>query len=177
MIDPEVDASTNATNVQIWGRDNILFAETEASDEDMFINAGWVLLHEEEITNTFEGMASLSIAPLSALKRFIRVRTTASVGSQEVKFTELSFYGEDTEPINLDKSLHSLQNMPSDNPGTSYGGNPEDHLFDNNNFTLVTATATTQVKMQFLGILQLTLEYQLTYQKLILIFVHLEFFG
>ena len=134
MIDPEVDASSNATYVQIWGRDNILFAETEASDENMFINAGWVLLHEEQITNTFEGMASLSITPLSSLKRFIRVRTTGSVGNQEVKFTELTFYGEDTQPINLDKSLHSLQNMPSDNPGTSYGGNPENHLFDNNNF-------------------------------------------
>ena len=128
MIDPEVDASSNATNIQIWGRDNIIFAETEASDENMFVNAGWVLLHEEQITNTFEGMASLSITPLSSLKRFIRVRTTGSVGNQEVKFTELTFYGEDTQPINLDKSLHSLQNMPSDNPGTSYGGNPENHL-------------------------------------------------
>jgi hypothetical protein len=134
MIDPAIDASSNATHVQIWGRDNILFAETEASDENMFINAGWVLLHEEEITNTFEGMASLSIASSISLKRFIRIRTTGSVGNQEVKFTELSFYGEDTEPVSLDKSLHVLQNMPSDNPGTSYGANPSLYLFDNNSF-------------------------------------------
>jgi hypothetical protein len=134
MIDPAIDASSNATNVQIWGRDNLLFAETETSDESMFVNAGWVLLHEEQITNTFEGMASLSITPLSSLKRFIRVRTTGSVASQEVKFTELTFYGEETQPINLDKSLHSLQNMPSDNPGTFYGANPSLYLFDNNTF-------------------------------------------
>jgi len=134
MVNPDIDASSNATNVQIWGRDNILFAETEASDENMFTNAGWALLHEEEINNSFEGMASLSIEPLNALKRFIRVRTTGSVGGQEVKFTELTFYGEDTQPISLDKSLHSLQNMPSDNPGTFYGANPSLYLFDNNTF-------------------------------------------
>ena len=134
MIDPAIDASSNATHVQIWGIDNILFAETETSDEDMFINAGWVLLHEEQINNSFEGMASLSIEPLNALKRFIRVRTTGSVGGQEVKFTELTFYGEETQPISLDKSLHSLENMPSDNPGTFYGANPSLYLFDNNTF-------------------------------------------
>ena len=134
MIDPAIDASSNATHVQIWGRDNLLFAETETSDEDMFINAGWVLLHEEQINSYYDGMASLNIAPLSSLKRFIRVRTTASVGSQEVKFTELTFYGEDTESISLDKSLHSLQNMPSDNPGTFYGADPSLYLFDNNTF-------------------------------------------
>ena len=134
MIDPAIDASSNATHVQIWGRDNLLFAETETSDEDMFINAGWVLLHEEQINSSYDGMASLNIAPLSSLKRFIRVRTTASVGSQEVKFTELTFYGEDTESISLDKSLHSLQNMPSDNPGTFYGADPSLYLFDNNTF-------------------------------------------
>ncbi len=134
MIDPAIDASSNATHVQIWGRDNLLFAETETSDEDMFINAGWVLLHEEQINSYYDGMASLNIAPLSSLKRFIRVRTTGSVGSQEVKFTELTFYGEDTESISLDKSLHSLQNMPSDNPGTFYGADPSLYLFDNNTF-------------------------------------------
>ena len=134
MIDPSIDASSNATHVQIWGRDNILFAETEASDEDMFIYAGCVLLHEEEINNTFEGMASLFIEPVTSLKRFIRVRTTGSVGGQEVKFTELTFYGEETQPVSLDKSLHSIQNMPSDNPGTFYGANPSLYLFDNNSF-------------------------------------------
>ena len=134
MVNPDIDASSNATHVQIWGRDNILFAETEASDENMFTNAGWALLHEEEINNSFDGMASLSIEPLNALKRFIRVRTTGSVGGQEVKFTELTFYGEDTQPISLDKSLHNLENMPSDNPGTFYGANPSLYLFDNNTF-------------------------------------------
>ena len=134
MIDPQIDPSSNATHIQLWGRDNILFAETDASDESMFINAGWVLLHEQEINNTVDGMASLLIPPSNSLKRFIRVRTTGAVGNQSVKFTEITFFGDDTQAINLDKSLHSLQNMPSDNPGTFYGGNPENHLFDNNNF-------------------------------------------
>ena len=37
MIDPVIDSSSNPTNVQIWGRDNLLFAETPVADDDDFI--------------------------------------------------------------------------------------------------------------------------------------------
>jgi hypothetical protein len=66
--------------------------------------------------------------------RYIRIRVTESVGNDSAKFTELTFYGENTQPIELDKSQFSFANMPSDNPGTFYGANPSQYLWDNNSF-------------------------------------------
>ena len=134
MIDPEIDPSSNPTNVQIWGRDNLLFAETPVGDNDDFINSGWVLLHEEQINGSTSNYSSFIVEPLSSLKRFIRIKTTSSVNNQSVKITELSFFGENIAPVELDKSDFSIVNMPSDNPGTAYGANPSLYLFDNNSF-------------------------------------------
>ncbi|MAV00069.1 MAG: hypothetical protein CMC37_00570, partial [Flavobacteriaceae bacterium] len=53
---------------------------------------------------------------------------------ESAQLTELTFYGENTEPIELDKSLFNMANMPSDNPGTFYGANPSAYLWDNNTF-------------------------------------------
>jgi len=133
-IDTEIDSSYNPTLVQIWGRDNLNFAETESSDENDFINAGWVLLKEEEINGDETGLSSIIIPTSSSQKRFIRLRTISSVGNEGVKYTELTFYGQNTQPIDLDKSEFNLVNLPSDNPGTFYGAEPENYLFDNNSF-------------------------------------------
>ena len=134
MIDPVIDSSSNPTNVQIWGRDNLLFAETPVADDDDFINSGWVLLHEEQINGSTSNYSSFIVEPLSSLKRFIRLKTTSSVNNQSVKITELSFFGENIAPVELDKGGFSIINMPSDNPGTAYGANPSLYLFDNNSF-------------------------------------------
>lgn len=134
MIDPVIDSSSNPTNVQIWGRDNLLFAETPVADDDDFINSGWVLLHEEQINGSTSNYSSFIVEPLSSLKRFIRIKTTSSVNNQSVKITELSFFGENIAPVELDKGGFSIINMPSDNPGTAYGANPSLYLFDNNSF-------------------------------------------
>ena len=134
MIDPVIDSSSNPTNVQIWGRDNLLFAETPVADDDDFINSGWVLLHEEQINGSTSNYSSFIVEPLSSLKRFIRIKTTSSVNNQSVKITELSFFGENIAPVELDKGVFSVINMPSDNPGTAYGANPSLYLFDNNSF-------------------------------------------
>tara|TARA_B100000900_G_scaffold69593_1_gene54840 strand:+ start:346 stop:2103 length:1758 start_codon:yes stop_codon:yes gene_type:complete len=133
-VDPNIDPTYNPTLIQIWGRDNIDFAETNSSSESDFINAGWILLKEHEVTGDETGLSSIIIPNSSSQKRFIRVRTLSSVGNEGVKYTELTFYGENTQPIDLDKSDFSLLNLPSDNPGTFYGANPENYLFDNNSF-------------------------------------------
>ena len=134
MIDPEIDPSSNPTNVQIWGRDNLLFAETPVGDNDDFINSGWVLLHEEQINGEILSYSSFIVEPTSSLKRFIRIKTTSTVNNQSLKITELGFFGENIAPVELDKSDFSIVNMPSDNPGTAYGANPSLYLFDNNSF-------------------------------------------
>ena len=134
MIDPEIDPSSNPTNVQIWGRDNLLFAETTVGDNDDFINSGWVLLHEEQINGEISSYSSFIVEPTSSLKRFIRIKTTSTVNNQSLKITELGFFGENITPVELDKSDFSIVNMPSDNPGTAYDANPSLYLFDNNSF-------------------------------------------
>ena len=132
MIDPEIDPLFNPTSVQVWGRENLEFAETSSSEESLLIDAGWVLLHEQQIDGENLSRASFIINPNISSKRYIRLRTTSSVGNESVKLTELTFYGEDIEPVDLDKSMYLIQNMPSDNPGTSYGADPSNYLFDNN---------------------------------------------
>tara|TARA_B100001109_G_scaffold156583_1_gene127404 strand:- start:127 stop:708 length:582 start_codon:yes stop_codon:yes gene_type:complete len=44
----------------------------------------------------------------------------------------MTFYGQNTEPLKHDKSLFSIVQMPSDNPGTFYNANPSEYLWDNN---------------------------------------------
>ena len=134
MIDPSINSANNATQVQIWGRDNLNFAETSSSSESDFINASWQLLYEGNIDGQNSQSSSFIIPPASSLMRYIRVRVTESVGNDSAKFTELTFYGENTQPIELDKSQFSFANMPSDNPGTFYGANPSQYLWDNNSF-------------------------------------------
>ena len=132
MIDPEIDPSFNPTGIQVWGRENLDFAQTASSEEDLLIDAGWVLLHEQQIDGENLNRASFIIDPNISSKRYIRLRTTSSVANESVKLTELTFYGENIEPIDLDKSMYVIQNMPSDNPGTFYGADPSSYLFDNN---------------------------------------------
>ena len=133
-IDPNIDPTYNPTLIQIWGRDNIDFAETNSSSEVDFINAGWVLLKEEEVSGDETNISSIIIPNSSSPKRFIRLRTVSTVGNQGVKYTELKFYGENIEPVDLNKSQFSIINLPSDNPGTFYGAQPQNYLFDNNSF-------------------------------------------
>ena len=132
MIDPEIDPSFNPTGVQVWGRENLDFAQTASSEENLLIDAGWVLLHEQQIDGENLSGASFIIDPNISSKRYLRLRTTSSVGNESVKLTELTFYGEDIEPVDLDKSMYVIQEMPSDNPGTFYGADPSTYLFDNN---------------------------------------------
>ena len=134
MIDPLINSANNTTQIQIWGRDNLNFAETASSSESEFINASWQLLYEGNVDGQNSNSSSFIIPPASSLMRYIRVRVTESVGNDSAKFTELTFYGENTVPIELDKSQFSFANMPSDNPGTFYGANPSQYLWDNNSF-------------------------------------------
>jgi len=116
------------------GRDNLNFAETSSSSESEFINASWQLLYEGEIDGLNENSHSFIIPPASSLMRYIRYRVTGSVGGESAQLTELTFYGENTEAIELDRTEFQLVNMPSDNPGNFYNADPASYLWDNNSF-------------------------------------------
>ena len=63
--------------------------------------------------------------------RFIRYRVTGSVGGQSAQLKEMTFYGENTEAIELERTNFQLVGMPSDNPGSFYNANPSEYLWDN----------------------------------------------
>jgi hypothetical protein len=134
LVDPTLNADNNPTEIQIWGRDNLNFAETTSSDEAQFINASWQLLYEGEIDGLNENSHSFIIPPASSQMRYIRYRVTGSVGGQSAQLKELTFYGENTEAIVLERNNFQLVGMPSDNPGNFYNANPSQYLWDNNSF-------------------------------------------
>ena len=131
MPTPSSSPQNNATEVQIWGRDNIEFAETSSNTDAAFYNAGWSLLYEGTVDGETMASNSFLVSPANQV-RYIRYRVLSSVGNTNSQLTEMTLYGQDTEPLIHDKSLFSMSLMPSDNPGTSYGGNPSDYLWDNN---------------------------------------------
>ena len=131
MPTPSSSPQNNATEVQIWGRDNIEFAETSSNTDAAFYNAGWTLLYEGTIDGETMASSSFLVSPANQV-RYIRYRVLSSVGNTNSQLTEMTLYGQDSQPLVHDKSLFSMSLMPSDNPGTSYGGNPSDYLWDNN---------------------------------------------
>jgi hypothetical protein len=131
MPTPNSSAQNNATEVQIWGRDGLEFAETSANTNAAFYNAGWSLLYEGVIAGETMASNSFLISPANQI-RYVRYRVLSTVGNTNSQLTEMTLYGQDSEPIVHDKSLFSMSLMPSDNPGTSYGGNPSNYLWDNN---------------------------------------------
>ena len=133
MPDPNSSAQNNATEVQIWGRDGLEFAETSANTNAAFYNSGWSLLYEGTVDGAAMSSNSFLVSPASQV-RYIRYRVLSTVGNTNSQLTEMTLYGQDTKAIVLDKSLFSMSLMPSDNPGTSYGGNPSNYLWDNNGF-------------------------------------------
>jgi len=134
LVDPTLNSDNNPTEIQIWGRDNIAFSQTPSGTESEFISVGWQLLYEGEIDGLNENSHSFIIPPASSQMRYIRYRVTGSVGGQSAQLKELTFYGENTEAIELEKNNFELVGMPSDNPGNFYGANPSEYLWDNNSF-------------------------------------------
>ena len=131
MPDAQEFNNNNATRVQIWGRQDLLFAETSSSTEDDLIDAGWVLMKDVNIDGENESNHSFLISPTNPI-RYVKYRVVSTVGNNHSQLTELTFYGQNTEPITHDKSLFSMVQMPSDNPGTFYNASPSQYLWDDN---------------------------------------------
>ena len=91
-------------------------------------------MYEGEIDGLNENSHSFIIPPASSQMRYIRYRVTGSVGGQSAQLKELTFYGENTEAIVLERNNFQLVGMPSDNPGNFYNANPSQYLWDNNSF-------------------------------------------
>ncbi|MGQ8336834.1 DUF4998 domain-containing protein [Sunxiuqinia sp. A32] len=120
----------NPVEVELWGIDDITNAETSGSDEAEFVAKGWTKLNRSRVDSKQE---SFTIdLPVGPSVRYIRYRCleTETGNERAHQITELTFWGQDIEPIELDKSLHNLMHMPSDLPGTT-NNEPNQYLFDN----------------------------------------------
>ena len=131
MPDAQTNNLNNATRVQIWGRQDLLFAETNTSTESDLSNAGWLLMEDVTIDGENQSNHSFLISPQNDI-RYVKYRVVSTVGDIHSQLTEMTFYGQNTEPITHDKSLFSIASMPSDNPGAFYSANPSDYLWDGN---------------------------------------------
>ena len=131
MPDAQEFNNNNATRVQIWGRQDLLFAETSSSTEDDLIDAGWILMKDVNIDGENESVHNFLISPSNSI-RYVKYRVVSTVANDHSQLTEMTFYGQNTEPLTHDKSLFSIVPMPSDNPGTFYNANPSEYLWDNN---------------------------------------------
>ena len=129
---PSIGNDNNPTAIQIWARENLESAETASSTEQNLRNAGWKLLSEKNIAG--ENIKSENVyIPFSNDKmRYLRFRVLSTVKNTHSQLTEITVYGQENEPIQHDKSLFSMPNMQSDNPGNFYGAEPEKYLYDNN---------------------------------------------
>ena len=119
----------NPVEIELWGIDDITNAETNGSDETEFLDKGWEKLYRSRVDPKQESL-TLDL-PVGSSVRYIRYRCLETENGNERahQLTEMTFWGQDIEPIALDKSLHNLVHMPSDKPGTT-NNEPNQFLFD-----------------------------------------------
>lgn len=129
LRDPNNYAGNNPTEVELWGIMDISDAETSSSDAAEFEAKGWQLLYRGSVDGEHKQSVEFDV-PCGPSVRYLRYRVTNTVGGSGAQCLEMTFWGEDIQPIELDKSRFSLVHMPSDNPGDSYGANPVQYLFD-----------------------------------------------
>lgn len=129
LRDPNNYSGNNPTKVELWGINDISNAETASSDPTEFESKGWTLLFRGDIEGEFNQSVSFDVDPADAV-RYVRYRVVSSVGNSGAQLTEMTFWGQDVEPVELDKANISLVRMESDNKGDSYGADPVTYLFD-----------------------------------------------
>jgi hypothetical protein len=129
---PSIGNDNNPTAIQIWGRENLNFAETAASTEENLTNSGWILLHERDVDGMNVDSDRFIVSSTRSKVRYLRFRVVSTVKNIHSQFTEITVYGQDTDPIIHDNTLFVIPDMPSDNPGNFYGAEPNKYLFDNN---------------------------------------------
>ncbi len=129
---PSIGNDNNPTEIQIWARENLESAEIASSTDQNLINAGWKLLSEKNINGENLKSENIYIPYNNDKMRYLRFRVLSTVKNIHSQFTEITVYGQENEPIQHDKSLFSMPNMQSDNPGNFYGAEPNKYLYDNN---------------------------------------------
>jgi len=129
LRDPKNFAGNNPTEVELWGIMDITNAETSSSSASEFEAKGWKLLYRGSVDGENKQSVEFDV-PARPDVRYLRYRVTRTVGGEGAQLVEMTFWGQNIQPLPLNKSLFKLVGMSDDNPGTSYGANPSKYLFD-----------------------------------------------
>ncbi len=129
LRDPKNFAGNNPTEVELWGIMDITNAETSSSSASEFEAKGWKLLYRGSVDGENNQSVEFDV-PAGPDVRYLRYRVTRTVGGEGAQLVEMTFWGQNIQPLPLNKSLFKLVGMSDDNPGTSYGANPSKYLFD-----------------------------------------------
>ena len=95
MPDAQTNNLNNATRVQIWGRQDLLFAETSNSTESDLNTAGWILMEDVNIDGANQSTHNFLISPTTSI-RYVKYRVVSTVGNNHSQLTEMTFYGQNT---------------------------------------------------------------------------------
>ena len=88
----------NPTEIQIWGRPDLVGAETTSETDDEFISKGWVLLYNGPVDGGHNQIVEFDIAPSNLKVQFLRYKVLKTFGdgttsSKTAQLTEMTFFG------------------------------------------------------------------------------------
>lgn len=127
LRDPNNYAGNNPTAVEIWGIMDISNAETSGSNAAEFEEKGWQLLYRGRVDGQNNQSVEFEI-PRGPIVRYLRYRVTETVGGSGAQLTEMTFWGQDIQPI--DVSVNAMITVNHENPGGPDAGEGSLKLID-----------------------------------------------
>jgi hypothetical protein len=88
----------NPTQIQIWGRPDLVGAETTSETDNEFIAKGWILLYNGPVDGGTKQIVEFDIPPSNLKVQFLRYKVLKTFGdgitsSQTAQLTEMTFFG------------------------------------------------------------------------------------
>lgn len=88
----------NPTQIQIWGRPDLVGAETTSETDNEFISKGWTLLYDGPVDGGNKQIVEFDISPSNLKVQFLRCKVLKTFGdgttsSKTAQLTEMTFFG------------------------------------------------------------------------------------
>lgn len=88
----------NPTEIQIWGRPDLVGAETTSETDEEYVSKGWVLLYNGPVDGGNKQIVEVDVAPSNLKVQFLRYKVLKTFGdgtttSQTAQLTEMTFFG------------------------------------------------------------------------------------
>ena len=120
-------AGNNPTAIEIWGIMDISNAQTSSSDPDEFEEKGWQLLYQGRVNGQNNQSVEFEI-PSGPIVRYLRYRVTETVAGSGAQLVEMTFWGQDIQPI--DVTVGAVLTVNHENPDGADGNEGSLKLVD-----------------------------------------------